>query len=164
MYFKFIIKIILLGIITTGLIAACASEDSPEIGKNGLLIGDLLYEASFSDESSVQGWSMDGPGVIEFKDGWMYMYSPNEEGHHVFWAPERFPENFVAQWEARNHYTEAGLCIVFFAAAGKNNNESVFDEELPDRDGTFGQYTQGALRNYHIMLMVYLNQIDNKLI
>ena len=38
--------------------------------------------------------------------------------------PERVPSDFIAQWEAQNVETDAGLCIVFFAAAGKENGET----------------------------------------
>ena len=92
---------------------------------------------------------MEGPGKVTFKDGWMHMRSPGEKMHHVFWCPKRFPESFVAQWEAQNLETDAGLCIVFFAAAAKEDGGSIFDEDLPERDGTFSQYTKGAIRCYH---------------
>ncbi|MDZ4846334.1 MAG: DUF1961 family protein [Chitinophagales bacterium] len=111
--------------------------------------GDLLYSNTFSKEEQSSGWVMEGAGKTEFKDGWMQMYSPDEAGHHVFWCPQDFPENFIAEWEAQNLETEAGLCIVFFAAKGLKG-ESLFDATLPKRNGSFTQYTKGAINNYHI--------------
>ena len=102
-----------------------------------------------ADPQSVEGWKMDGPGEVSFKDGWMQMRSPGEAMHHVYWCPVRFPEDFIAQWEAQNLNPDAGLCIVFFAATSLDGR-SVFAPDLPARDGTFTQYTKGPLRCYHI--------------
>ena len=111
--------------------------------------GDLLYSNTFSKEEELSGWVMEGAGKIEFKDGWMQMSSPSEEGHHVFRCPQDFPESFIAEWEVQNIETDAGLCIVFFAAKGLKG-EDIFDPSLPKRDGAFTGYTKGAINNYHI--------------
>lgn len=111
--------------------------------------GELLYESSMTNAESVEGWRMEGPGEVAFKDGWMHMQSPNEKMHHVFWCPKRFPSSFVAQWEAQNLEADAGLCIVFFAAAANKDDGSIFGDELPKRDGDFKKYTRGAIRCYH---------------
>lgn len=110
---------------------------------------DLLYANTLASESELSDWKMEGEGKVEFGNGWMRMFSPNEKGHHVFWCPLDFPENFIAEWEVQNIETDAGLCIVFFAAQGLKG-EDIFDASLPKRDGTFTQYTKGALNNYHI--------------
>jgi len=122
--------------------------------------GELLYENSFASAEDVNSWIMEGPGVTEFKDNWMHMYSPDEEYHYVFWCPDDFPASFVAEWELQNQETDAGLCIVFFAALG-NNGESIFDPSFPKRDGTFSNYTKSkVLHNYHISY--YANTKDNR--
>lgn len=134
-----------------------ASEPTPLLGDlavgdlaaGDLAAGELLYEATMADPRSVDGWRMEGPGEVAFKDGWMHMQSPSEAMHHVFWCPKRFPESFIAQWDARNMETDAGLCIVFFAAAALDDDGSIFRDDLPKRDGTFSQYTKGAIRCYH---------------
>ena len=118
-----------------------------------------LYHADFSKTESVKNWKMEGPGEIEFKDGWMQMSSPGEKGHHVFWCPEDLPESFVAEWEVKNQNPKAGLCIVFFSAKGVNG-EDIFDVGLAKRDGVFEQYTKGDLNNYHISY--YANAPQNK--
>ena len=74
--------------------------------------GELIYQNPLAAKSDVSDWIMEGPGVTEFKDGWMEMYSPNEKFHHVFWCPEDFPGSFVAEWELQNLETNAGLCII----------------------------------------------------
>lgn len=111
--------------------------------------GRLLYQSAMDSRESVKGWVMEGPGKVEFADGWMTMKSPGEKMHHVFWCPKSFPESFVAQWEMQNQHLDAGLCIVFFSATGLHG-EDVMDPSLPKRDGTFSQYNNGALKNYHI--------------
>jgi len=85
--------------------------------------GDLLYESTMNSQLSIKGWSMEGPGVLEFSDGWMTMSSPSQKAHHVFWCPETFPASYIAQWEMQNKNLEAGLCIVFFSATGLNENQ-----------------------------------------
>lgn len=122
--------------------------------------GGMLYENSFASVEDVEDWIMEGPGVKEFKDNWMHLYSPEEQFHHVFWCPEDFPASFIAEWELQNQETDAGLCIVFFAAQG-NNGESIFDPSFPKRDGTFRNYTKSkVLHNYHISY--YANGKDNR--
>ncbi len=124
-----------------------ASVPTPLPG--ALQVRPLLYQASMADAGSVDRWRMEGPGEVAFKDGWMHMQSPDEEMHHVFWCPKRFPESFIAKWDAQNLETDAGLCIVFFAAAALDDEGSIFQEDLPKRDGNFSQYTKGAIRCYH---------------
>ncbi len=126
--------------------SASAAQDG---AMAGVKKGELLYESAFDTKESVKGWTLEGPGKIEFKDGWMKMYSPGQKMHHVFWCPEKFPASFAVQWEMQNLHLEAGLCIVFFAASGPEG-EDVMDPSLPKRDGTFSQYNNGKLKNYHI--------------
>ena len=112
--------------------------------------GELLYQNSLASKADVADWKMEGPGVTEFKDGWMHIYSPDEKFHHVFWCPKDFPGSFIAEWELQNQETDAGLCIIFFSAKG-NNGEDIFDPSFLKRDGTFSQYTKSKyFNNYHI--------------
>lgn len=120
--------------------------------------GRLLYDNSLGDRKNINDWIMEGPGTTEFIHGWMQMYSPNEQGHHVFWCPMEFPDSFIAQWEVQNLKFDAGLVIVFFAAKGVNG-EDIFDPALPARDGTFDQYTLGKINSYHISY--YANAAHN---
>jgi hypothetical protein len=100
--------------------------------------GGLFYQNPLASKEDVADWIMEGPGVTEFKEGWMHMYSPDEKFHHVYWCPKDFPGSFIAEWELQNQETDAGLCIVFFAAKG-NTGEDIFDPSFPKRDGTFNQ-------------------------
>ncbi len=121
--------------------------------------GKLIYSNDLSYSNDVKTWIMEGPGKIDFVDHALQMYSPNEEGHHVFWCPQDFPKSFVAEWDAQNLETDAGLCIVFFGAKGLNG-ESVFDSSMPKRTtGVFTDYTKGAMNCYHISY--YANAKDD---
>ena len=121
--------------------------------------GKLLYSNALSNPELVKDWILEGPAKVEFKDNWMHLYSPNEEGHHVFWCPIDFPGNFIAEWEAQNQEIDAGLCIIFFSAKGLKG-ESIFDASMPKRTlGTFTDYTKGAMNDYHISY--YANGRDN---
>ncbi|MCP4642269.1 MAG: DUF1961 family protein [bacterium] len=116
-------------------------------------LGNVLYESSFAAPDSVEGWVLEGPGLLSFEGGWMTMASakpdsPKKDGHIVHWCPNDFPESFVAEWEMQIT-SESGLCIVFFAARGVNG-EDIFDPALPKRTGIFRQYHSGAISCYHI--------------
>lgn len=121
--------------------------------------GGLIYANALANTADTTGWVMEGPGEVTFDNGWMQMYSPKQKGHHVFWCPVNFPANFVAEWEVQNLNTDAGLCIVFFAALGLNG-EDVLSSKLPKRTGRFKQYTNGAVNNYHISY--YANSKNEK--
>ena len=121
--------------------------------------GKLLYSTTLATSEMVKDWVLEGPAKIEFNNNWLHMYSPNEEGHHVFWCPIDFPGNFIAEWEAQNQEIDAGLCIVFFAAKGLKG-ESILDASMPKRtSGIFTDYTKGAMNDYHISY--YANGRDN---
>lgn len=130
----------------------------PSDAQSRLKKGALLYENTLSNEKLVKDWVMEGPAITNFQDGWMHMFSPEEEGHHVFWCPQDFPESFVAEWELQNLEPDAGLCIIFFSAKGIGG-EDVFDPTLKKRDGVFRKYTKSDLNNYHISY--YANGKDN---
>jgi len=121
--------------------------------------GKLIYSNKLSTAGDVTDWIMEGPGKYEFVDKQMQMYSPEEEGHHIFWCPKDFPSSFIAEWDMQNLETDAGLCIVFFAATGLKG-ESIFDASMPARTtGVFTDYTKGAMNCYHISY--YANAKDD---
>ena len=111
--------------------------------------GELIYQNPLDREEAIQNWVMEGPGMLEFREGGMHMFAPEEAWHHVFWCPEDFPSGFIAEWEMQNQEPDAGLAIVFFAAQGING-EDIFDPSLPRRDGTFRYYIKEQLKSYHI--------------
>ncbi len=128
-------------------------------GEDGQFVkGKLLYKSTMKTPESVKGWKMEGPGTVDFRDGWMHIFSAAEKMHHVYWCPETFPSRFIAEWEAQNIETDAGLSIVFFAAKGEKG-EDIFDPALPKRNGDFKQYIHGEIVSYHISY--YANSVNN---
>lgn len=109
----------------------------------------LLYESTLATQEQVNDWVMEGPGKVTFNKGWMRMFSPGIQMHHVFWCPQHFPGSFIAEWEIQNLNPRSGLLIVFFAAQGLEN-KGIFEPALGSRDGTFAQYTKGDIKSYHI--------------
>ncbi len=77
----------------------------------------------------------------------------------MYWCPETFPNNFIAEWEVQNQHPESGLAIIFFAATGQNGKD-LFDTGLKPRTGVFEQYTKGDINNYHISY--YANTLTQK--
>jgi hypothetical protein len=111
--------------------------------------GELIYSNSLSSEIALKDWVMEGAGETQFSEGWMTMFSEDEKSHHVYWCPSELRASFIAEWEVRNLHTDAGLCIVFFAAKG-SEKEDVMSDYLKSRNGIFKQYTKGDINNYHI--------------
>lgn len=140
-----------------GLLLLFISHQGLAVEDSGFVKGKLLYEGTMESPESVKGWMMEGPGKVDFRNGWLHMFSPQEKNHHVYWCPETFPSSFIAEWEAQNLETDAGLCIVFFAAKGENGKD-IFDPSLPQRNGVFKQYTRGRIISYHISY--YANGTD----
>ncbi len=115
--------------------------------------GETIYQCGFAVQDAVSNWVMEGEGSCSFDDGWMTIAStePDSEegrGNSVFWCPEDFPADFIAEWDIQP-LSEHGLCIVFFAAKGIRG-ESIFDPSLNERNGIFCQYTRGDINSYHI--------------
>jgi len=109
----------------------------------------VLYQNKFSTPDDIKDWVLEGDAKVFIKNNWLEMYSPDQKSHHVFWCPKEIPANFIAEWELQNLNTDAGLCIVFFAAKGINGKD-VMHASQKKRTGIFKQYTKGDLNNYHI--------------
>ena len=113
--------------------------------------GTLLYQSALATAADTRGWKLEGPAIVDYRNGWMQMRSerPNgPEGHLVHWCPIEFPARFRAEWDFEL-IDETGLCIVFFAARGHGDRD-LFDAALKPRTGIFAQYTNSDIDCYHI--------------
>jgi hypothetical protein len=113
--------------------------------------GKLLYHRALNSAADTSDWKIEGPAIIDYRDGWMHMRSerPNgPEGHLVHWCPVDFPARFRAEWDFEL-IDETGLCIVFFAAHGQGDRD-LFDSSLAPRNGVFTKYTNSDIDCYHI--------------
>jgi hypothetical protein len=112
----------------------------------------LYYENKLSKDEDVNGFRMEGQGVVSFPKGRMRLESALEEesqnANIVFWCPIDFPANFVAEWDFWP-IREPGLAIMFFSAMGANG-EDLFDPKLAARSGPYSMYHHGDINAYHV--------------
>lgn len=114
--------------------------------------GDTVFELPLASEAEIEDWEMEGPGAVEFHEGWMRMGSttpdaPGKEGHIVHWCPQEVPADFLLEFEVRL-LSDLGLNIIFFCATGRDGRDAL-DPGLSERTGVFGHYTMGDLDCYH---------------
>ena len=95
---------------------------------------------------------MEGKAKISFENGKMIMQNAStdseENSNFVLWCDKDFPSDILIEWKFRP-IREPGLCILFFAATGKNG-ESIFDKGLAERSGDYPQYHHGDINAFHV--------------
>ena len=74
--------------------------------------------------------------------------SLGQMANFVLWCPKEFPKDIRVEWEFRP-LSDVGLCILFFAAAGKGNRD-LFDPSLAERTGEYPQYHSGDINAFHV--------------
>lgn len=124
----------------------CFSEKDYKTGK-------LLYNNPLKSEKDIEGFKMEGEARVHFPEGRMRMEnlldpSLGQKSNFVFWCPVDFPADFALTWDFYP-IREPGLCILFFAAKGKNQ-KSVFDPSLAKRTGDYGEYHHGDINALHL--------------
>jgi hypothetical protein len=112
-----------------------------------------IYENRLSSEADLRGFVMEGSAAVTFPQGRMRMEnlvdeSAGQAANFVYWCPERFPDDIEISWDF-NPIKEPGLCMLFFAAAGRTG-ESMFDPSLRQREGIYNQYHSGDINALHI--------------
>lgn len=113
----------------------------------------LIYENALAKEEDIQDFVLEGQADIRFENGCMTLKNAlaNELGqkaNYVLWCPKDFPENIKVEWEFRP-VTDKGLCILFFAANGKDGKD-LFDASLAKRTGEYPQYHSGDINAFHV--------------
>ncbi|MFD1674039.1 DUF1961 family protein [Alicyclobacillus fodiniaquatilis] len=116
-------------------------------------LGELIYENSLGVPADVAVFRMEGQAAVTFPLGRMRlenMLDPEQgqASNFVFWCPEVFPNQISIQWEFWP-IREPGLCMLFFAAAGRDG-EHLFDASLQPRDGQYPMYHSGEINTYHL--------------
>lgn len=117
------------------------------------ILGDVIYKNPLKDKKDIEGWVMEGDGVISFPKAKMRLESkrPVEDGQKsniVFWCPETFPDNICISWDFLP-IREPGLAILFFSAMGRDGCD-IFDDSLKKRLGPYNHYFDGDINAYHI--------------
>lgn len=113
----------------------------------------LLYENPLSRQEDIQDFILEGQAKITFANGCMELQNalPSAQGqkaNYVLWCPQEFPADIRIEWEFRP-LKEPGLCILFFAAAGKDGMD-MFDAALSPRTGEYPQYHHGDINAFHV--------------
>lgn len=113
----------------------------------------LIYENPLSCEEDIRDFILEGSAVITFPEGRMRMENARsdkegQKANYVLWCPEEFPSDVRIEWDFFP-IKEPGLCMMFFAAKGRNG-EDLFDEGLSVRTGEYPQYHHGDINAFHI--------------
>jgi hypothetical protein len=116
-------------------------------------LGRTIYENPLARPADVKDFRLEGDAAITFPRGRLRMENLRDAGegqaaNFVFWCPRDFPPDIAVSWEFRP-VQEPGLCILFFAAAGKNG-EDLFDPKLSPRSGPYDQYHHGDINALHV--------------
>lgn len=113
----------------------------------------LIYENPLASPEDVRDFRLEGDAAVTFPLGRMRLEnkrdpSEGQKANFVFWAPVELPDNISISWDVW-HLREPGLCILFFAAKGRNG-EDLFDSRLAGRTGEYGMYHHGDIDALHI--------------
>lgn len=113
----------------------------------------LIYENPLSRKEDIESFIMEGKAEVTFEDKAMRLKNALDGGlgqkaNYVLWCPETFPENIKVEWEFKP-LDSHGLCILFFAADGKDGRD-LFDPALSPRTGEYPQYHSGDINAFHV--------------
>lgn len=119
----------------------------------GFKQGTLIYENKLAHETDVADFRLEGDGALSFPRARMRIEGTRdpEEGQAaniVLWCDEDIPDSVVISWDFYP-IAEPGLCILFFAARGRNG-EDVFSPSLKRRTGEYDQYHHGDIDALHV--------------
>lgn len=113
----------------------------------------LIYENPLEQKKDIDGFILEGQADISFENNCMSLKSAldnnlGQKANYVLWCPETFPENIKITWEFKP-ITDLGLCIMFFAAEGKEGID-LFHSSLAKRTGEYQQYHSGDINAFHV--------------
>ena len=116
-------------------------------------LGETIYHNFLAAESDMAGFRLEGEARIGFPAGRLRMENlrdpaEGQKSNFVFWCPETFPADVSIEWEFWP-VEEPGLCILFFAATGREGKE-LFDPSLAVRSGEYKQYHHGDINALHV--------------
>jgi hypothetical protein len=115
--------------------------------------GEIVYENPLAGPDDVRGWRMEGDGAVSFPMGRMRMEGTRdpEQGQKaniVHWCDQPLPDDVSIAWDVYP-IREPGLCILFFAATGREGQD-IFDPALARRHGPYDQYHHGDINALHV--------------
>ncbi|MEJ7691831.1 DUF1961 family protein [Daejeonella sp.] len=130
-----------------------AKKSSANILSSQNINEKLIYHNPLATPENIKGFVMEGEALVSFVDNRLQLQnkldpSQGQKSNFVYWCPMHFPENIAITWDFYP-IKQPGLCILFFAAQGKNG-EDVMAKSLNRRTGEYGQYHHGDINAYHL--------------
>jgi hypothetical protein len=118
-----------------------------------MIITDLIYSNPLASAADVAGFRLEGEALITFPNGRLRMENvrdadEGQKSNFVFWCDRDFPPDVAISWDFWP-VREPGLCILFFAAQGRQGEE-IFAPDLAQRSGEYNQYHHGDINAFHI--------------
>ncbi|WP_067843499.1 DUF1961 family protein [Amphibacillus sediminis] len=116
--------------------------------------GELIYHNPLGSAADLTDFKMEGSVKTSFESGQLVLENgmdPEEHGdyaHWVLWCKHHFPDQIMIEWKFKP-IKEPGLCMLFFAATGKDGAD-IFAPELPERYGHYPQYHSGSINTFHL--------------
>lgn len=119
----------------------------------GLELGDPIYHNPLAQESDLADFVLEGSAAITFPEGCMRLENAlssdlGQKANYVLWCPKDFPADLCVEW-AFKPLREPGLCILFFAAQGRDGQD-LFDPSLAKRTGEYPLYHHGDINAFHV--------------
>ena len=116
-------------------------------------VEELIYHNPLASQKDVDEFIVEGVAAITFPDGRMRMANlrdpaEGQAANFVYWLDRSLPADIEVTWDFWP-IAEPGLCIIFFAAAGRNG-EDLFAPSLQKRTGEYGQYHRGGINAMHL--------------
>ncbi|AYY14890.1 DUF1961 family protein [Actinobacteria bacterium YIM 96077] len=116
-------------------------------------IGRQIYANPLSSEADVADFRLEGSAHVTFPHGRMRLANvldpaEGQRANFVLWCPHDLPPDIAISWTVLPVH-EPGLCMLFFAAAGRNG-EDIFDSTLNARDGEYDHYRYGDINALHV--------------
>lgn len=113
----------------------------------------LLYNNPLENVENIRDFIIEGKAEVSFHHGAMRLENAMEaelgqKANYVLWCDKVFPSNIKIEWEFRP-LTDVGLCIMFFAAVGKDGRD-LFDPSLTPRTGEYPLYHSGDINAFHV--------------
>ncbi len=114
---------------------------------------DLIYENALKSAKDTEHFILEGKAILSYPDDCLRMEnalsaSQQQKANYVLWCPETFPKDVRITWDFKP-VKEPGLCILFFAAKGRNG-EDLFSPSLQKRTGEYPLYHHGDINAFHV--------------
>lgn len=134
-------------------VSPIAASDPKGKKTMGYRLGRPIYQNPLASPADVEGWRLEGDAAVTFPNGRMRMEnrldpSLGQAANFVFWCPRDLPDNVAVSWDFYP-IREPGLCILFFAAKGRQGQD-LFDSSLARRTGQYNQYHSGDINALHV--------------